>query len=319
MSTQLLEPVPTQMLELPLQPTSLDIWDSKYRLKNNLGEIVDQDIDATFQRVAKALAEMEAPKVRKYWEGRFYDALCGGAIPAGRIVSNAGASKHKPKTSTINCTVSGTIRDDMRDILDHVVEAGMTLKSGCGIGYCFSTLRPRGAMVAGAGASTSGPLSFMEIYDKACATVSSAGGRRGAQMGTFDVQHPDVEAFVKAKREDGMLRQFNLSLLITADFIQAVKDDADWPLVFPLMNSDGPYDIDDPRLVWRDWEVTEGYITDDTGRVACRVYQTIKARELWDLIMVSTYDYAEPGFILIDHVNEMNNNWFCENIRATNP
>jgi ribonucleoside-diphosphate reductase alpha chain len=142
-------------------------------------------------------------------------ALRKGAIPAGRITSNAGAWEHKPATSTINCTVSGLIRDSMDDILAKVHEAGLTLKAGCGIGYEFSTLRPRGAYVSGAGAYTSGPLSFMDIYDKMCFTVSSAGGRRGAQMGTFDVGHPDVMEYIRVKRENGRLRQFNLSLLIT--------------------------------------------------------------------------------------------------------
>ncbi len=156
---------------------------------------------------------------REHWYERFLWALRHGAIPAGRIMSNAGALEHKPATSTINCTVSGTIRDSMDDILDKVHEAGLTLKAGCGIGYEFSTLRPRGAYVSGAGAYTSGPLSFMDIYDKMCFTVSSAGGRRGAQMGTFDIGHPDVLEFIRAKREDGRLRQFNLSLLITDEFM----------------------------------------------------------------------------------------------------
>jgi ribonucleoside-diphosphate reductase alpha chain len=316
--SETLTPVPTAPLALPLQPTSADIWDSKYRLKTREGEAVDQTLDDTFQRVAKALAAAEAPAQRAHWQSRFLWALRQGAIPAGRITSNAGAKAHKPKTSTINCTVSMTVADDMVGIFDAVREAAITLKSGAGIGYCFSTLRPKGAIVAGAGASTSGPLPFMEVFDKTCATVSSAGGRRGAQMGTFDVQHPDVEDFIRAKRQDGMLRHFNLSLLITEDFLAAVRADAQWPLVFPLLPSE-PFPEDPASLVWRDWEMTEGYRTDDQGRVACRVYKTLKARDLWDLIMRSTYDYAEPGFILIDRVNAMNNNWFCEDIRATNP
>ena len=149
-------------------------------------------------------------------------------------MSNAGALEHKPATSTINCTVSGTIRDSMDDILNKVHEAGLTLKAGCGIGYEFSTLRPRGAYVSGAGAYTSGPLSFMDIYDKMCFTVSSAGGRRGAQMGTFDVGHPDAIDFIRAKRENGRLRQFNLSLLVTDEFMKAVRADREWQLAFPL-------------------------------------------------------------------------------------
>ena len=307
---------------IPLQPASQDIWDKKYRLKTKQGEPLDADIDGTYQRVARALADAEATDdKRAYWYERFLWALRRGAIPAGRITSNAGAQEHKPATSTINCTVSGTITDSMDGILEKVHEAGLTLKAGCGIGYEFSTLRPRGAFVAGAGAYTSGPMSFMDIYDKMCFTVSSAGGRRGAQMGTFDVSHPDVKDFVRAKREDGRLRQFNLSLLITDGFMQAVADDADWPLVFPVSAKEqDDVDLADPaQVVWRDWPTHTGYIVRDDGLVACKIYGHARARHLWDMIMVSTYDYAEPGFILIDRVNEMNNNWWCENIRATNP
>ncbi|TYT27025.1 adenosylcobalamin-dependent ribonucleoside-diphosphate reductase [Luteimonas viscosa] len=323
MSTVRLEAVKTPaQREIPMQPASQDIWDKKYRLKTKHGAPVDADIDGTYQRVARALSEAEAtPEKQKYWNERFLWALRRGAIPAGRITSNAGALEHKPATSTINCTVSGTITDSMDGILDKVHEAGLTLKAGCGIGYEFSTLRPRGAFVAGAGAYTSGPMSFMDIYDKMCFTVSSAGGRRGAQMGTFDVSHPDVRDFIRAKREDGRLRQFNLSLLITDGFMDAVDTDADWPLVFPISDKEaGDIDLADAdKVVWRDWPHSDGYIARDDGMVACKVYGHIRARHLWDMIMVSTYDYAEPGFILIDKVNEMNNNWWCENIRATNP
>ncbi len=309
--------------EIPLQPASQDIWDKKYRLKTKQGVPLDADIDGTYQRVARALADAEqTDDKRAYWYERFLWALRRGAIPAGRITSNAGAQEHKPATSTINCTVSGTIGDSMDGILEKVHEAGLTLKAGCGIGYEFSTLRPRGAFVAGAGAYTSGPMSFMDIFDKMCFTVSSAGGRRGAQMGTFDVSHPDVKDFIRAKREDGRLRQFNLSLLITDGFMEAVDSDGDWPLVFPVnRKEESDLDLADAeQVVWRDWPAhDDAYIVRDDGMVACRVYGHIRARHLWDMIMVSTYDYAEPGFILIDRVNEMNNNWWCENIRATNP
>ncbi|GAB2586563.1 adenosylcobalamin-dependent ribonucleoside-diphosphate reductase [Dyella jejuensis] len=307
---------------IPLQPASQDIWDKKYRLRSKTGEPVDATIDDTWQRVARALSEVETtPELREHWFERFLWALRRGAIPAGRITSNAGALEHKPATSTINCTVSGTIRDSMDDILEKVHEAGLTLKAGCGIGYEFSTLRPRGAYVSGAGAYTSGPLSFMDIYDKMCFTVSSAGGRRGAQMGTFDVSHPDVKEFIRAKRENGRLRQFNLSLLITDGFMQAVEHDQDWPLVFPVhVKEKGDIDLDDPaKVVWHEWPTHENYVEREDGLVACKIYGHIRARHLWDMIMVSTYDYAEPGFILIDKVNEMNNNWWCEQIRATNP
>ncbi|HWU35419.1 MAG TPA: adenosylcobalamin-dependent ribonucleoside-diphosphate reductase [Methylovorus sp.] len=311
--------------EVPMQPVSLDIWDKKYRLKTKQGDHIDADMDDTYKRVARALADAEETDAkRSFWYERFLWALRRGAIPAGRITSNAGAQEHKPATSTINCTVSGIIEDSMDGILEKVHEAGLTLKAGCGIGYEFSTLRPKGAFVAGAGAYTSGPLSFMDIYDKMCFTVSSAGGRRGAQMATFDISHPDVTDFIKAKREAGRLRQFNLSTLITKEFMEAVKADAEWKLAFPVTEKEAIQDNlnleDSAQVVWREWPVKNKYLTRESdGKVACRVYKIIKAQRLWDVIMSSTYDFAEPGFILIDRVNEMNNNWFCENIRATNP
>lgn len=322
MSSLRTEPFVMDTAEIPLQDASWDIWDKKYRLKAKTGDIIDTTVDHTWQRVARALAEVETtPELRQHWYERFLWALRRGAIPAGRITSNAGAHAHKPATSTINCTVSGTILDSMDDILAKVHEAGLTLKAGCGIGYEFSTLRPRGAYVSGAGAYTSGPLSFMDIYDKMCFTVSSAGGRRGAQMGTFDISHPDVMDFIRAKREDGRLRQFNCSLLITDDFMQAVAANADWPLVFPILKKErDELDLNDSSQVcWRDWPIQEGYVCREDGLVACKIYRTIPARRLWDMIMSSTYDFAEPGFVLIDRVNDMNNNWWCENIRATNP
>ncbi|AWM59721.1 adenosylcobalamin-dependent ribonucleoside-diphosphate reductase [Stutzerimonas stutzeri] len=306
---------------IALQAASEDIWSQKYRLTSKDGTPIDESVDDTWQRVARALADVEPAKQREHWYERFLWALRNGAIPAGRIISNAGAQDYKPATSTINCTVSGSITDSMDDILGKVHEAGLTLKAGCGIGYEFSTLRPRGSFVSGAGAHTSGPLSFMDIFDKMCFTVSSAGGRRGAQMGTFDVGHPDVREFIRAKREDGRLRQFNLSLLITDEFMQAVEADGEWPLIFPVHAKEaGELDLADAEhVLWREWPVHDGYIVRDDGLVACKIYGRVKARHLWDMIMVSTYDYAEPGFILIDRVNQLNNNWWCEAIRATNP
>lgn len=310
--------------EIPLQEASYDIWRTKYCLQNSEGEAIDASIDHSFQRVARALADVETTdELKAKWYDKFLWALRHGAIPAGRILSNAGAQAYKADTSTINCTVSGTINDTMSGILEKNYEAGLTLKAGCGIGYEFSTLRPRGAYVSGAGAKTSGPLSFMDIFDRTCFTVSSAGGRRGAQMGTFDVSHPDVLEFVKAKREDGRLRQFNLSLLISEEFINAVVKDERWPLVFPIKtNSPDATKLDMKdvtQVIWREWPCNDGYVTNDKGLVACKVYKQEKARKIWHAIMSSTYDFAEPGFILIDKVNEMNNNWFCEQIRATNP
>ncbi|WP_144394337.1 adenosylcobalamin-dependent ribonucleoside-diphosphate reductase [Pleionea sediminis] len=321
--TALKKQIEASNFDIELQTTSVDIWDTKYRLKTKDGAPVDKSIDETYQRVARALADVEAKDKQEDCYEQFLWALRHGVIPAGRIMSNAGALAHKPATSTINCTVSGTIGDSMDGILEKVHEAGLTLKAGCGIGYEFSTLRPKNAYVSGAGAYTSGPLSFMDIYDKMCFTVSSAGGRRGAQMATFDVGHPDVMDFIRAKREDGRLRQFNLSLLITDEFMQAVINDQDWHLAFPLTEKEvevDNIDIKDPKqVIWRDWPAKDSYIVDKEGRVACRIHKTIHAKNLWNMIMSATYDYAEPGFILIDKVNEKNNNWFCEDIRATNP
>lgn len=314
---------PMDVNSIPFQEASLDIWDKKYRLSAKDGTPIDRSMDETYQRVARALADVEREEVREEWFEKFLWSLRKGTIPAGRITSNAGAQEHKPATSTINCTVSGTILDSMDDILGKVHEAGLTLKAGCGIGYEFSTMRPRGAYVSGAGAYTSGPLSFMDIYDKMCFTVSSAGGRRGAQMGTFDVGHPDVMDFIRAKREAGRLRQFNLSLLITDEFMDAVKGDKEWKLAFPITRQEADaegLDVSDAtKYVWREWPTTHSYVANEAGLVCCRIYKTLPARRVWDVIMSSTYDFAEPGFVLIDRVNEMNNNWWCENIRATNP
>jgi len=322
MSSVRVEAIGTDIQAVPFQEASLDIWDKKYRLKSKTGESIDANIDDTYKRVARAISMVEkTPELREQCYASFLWALRRGAIPAGRITSNAGAREHKPATSTINCTVSGTINDSMNGILDKVHEAGLTLKAGCGIGYEFSTLRPKGAYVSGAGAYTSGPLSFMDIYDKMCFTVSSAGGRRGAQMATFEVGHPDAMEFIRAKREDGRLRQFNCSLLITDEFMHAVANNDDWSLAFPITPQEASeLDIDDPeQVLWREWPLVEDYVTREDGLVACKVYKQVPARRMWDMIMSSTYDFAEPGFILIDRINEMNNNWFCENIRATNP
>ncbi len=321
MNTNAIELQPMDVNSIPYQEASIDIWDKKYRLVAKDGTPIDRTMDDTYKRVARALADVERQEVREEWYERFLWALRKGVIPAGRIMSNAGAQEHKPATSTINCTVSGTILDSMDDILAKVHEAGLTLKAGCGIGYEFSTMRPKGAYVSGAGAYTSGPLSFMDIYDKMCFTVSSAGGRRGAQMGTFDVGHPDVMDFIRAKREAGRLRQFNLSLLVTDEFMQAVKKNDEWKLAFPVTarEVEGEDLHDTSKYVWREWPTTRGYVTNDSGLVCCKIYKTLPARRMWDVIMSSTYDFAEPGFVLIDRVNELNNNWWCENIRATNP
>src|SRR5271169_2995878 len=262
---------PKDVGSIPFQEASYDIWDKKYRLIAKDGSPIDRTMDDTYQRVARALADVEREEIREHWYERFVWALRRGAIPAGRVTSNAGALEHKPATSTINCTVSGTIEDSMDGILEKVHEAGLTLKAGCGIGYEFSTLRPRGAYVSGAGAYTSGPMSFMDIYDKMCFTVSSAGGRRGAQMGTFDVGHPDAMDFVRAKRENGRLRQFNLSLLITDEFMQAVREEREWRLAFPVTKKEydpAQHNLQDAeQYIWREWSTHAGYVVNDEGLV----------------------------------------------------
>lgn len=292
-------------LPLPLQPASAAIAQAKYFRPG-------EDLDGLRRRLARALAAPEADPQR--WEEAFYRVL-HHAWPGGRIMANAGAQDLRPGVSMINCTVSHTIDDSMAGIMQAASEAALTLKAGCGIGYDFTTLRPRGALVSGAGATTSGPLPFMDVFDAICRTVSSAGGRRGAQMACLDIGHPDIEAFITAKRETGRLRAFNLSCLISDEFIAAVRADADWPLAFPAFASEM-----DGALVWRRWPLRDPtYTVNENGETACRVYRTIKARTLWTLVLRSTYETSDPGFILIDEVNRMNPLWFCEDIRAMNP
>lgn len=301
-------------LNLPLQDTSKDIWKQKYQLKDMVGTELELNVSDTFDRVAKALASVEEDPAK--WEPEFRWAMENGAIPAGRISSNAGAGEYKPSASLINCTVSQTVQDSMEGILEANKQSGITLAAGCGIGYEFSTLRPKGSLVGGVGATTSGALSFMNIFDSMCFTVSSAGGRRGAQMATFDVSHPDVIDFIKAKREDGSLRQFNLSLLVTKDFMEAVKNDGDWTLNYPVHAKEF---VEGEQYIWKEWPCIEDHHVHKDGLTACKIYKTVKASYLYDIIMKSTYDFAEPGFILIDEVNALNPLSFCEKIRATNP
>jgi len=265
-----------------MQKISQDVYTLKYQLKDKDGNPIDRNIEDTFARVANALALKE--KDPKFWEKEFLWAMENGALPGGRIIANAGAEKNKSRVSTINCTVAGRIEDSMDGILKSVYEGGITLSTGAGIGYCFSTLRPKGAFVSGAGAFTSGPLSFMDIFDSMCATISSAGGRRGAQMATFDISHPDIVEFIKSKRENGRFKHFNLSVLVTDKFLACLKNNGMWSLQFNGVK-----------------------------------YKEIAARELWDLIIRSTYDYAEPGVIFIDRVNQENNLYWCEDITASNP
>src|SRR5271154_4051800 len=267
-----------------IAPISQQIWDMKYRLKAADGSPVDRTIEDSWWRVARALAVPERePEAQAQ---AFHDALSDFQfLPAGRILAGAGAGR---SVTLFNCFVMGEIPDDMSGIFEHLREAALTMQQGGGIGYDFSSLRPKGAPVKGVGADASGPLSFMDVWDAMCRTIMSAGYRRGAMMATLRCDHPDIEAFIEAKREPGRLRMFNLSVLVTDAFMQAVEENAPWELSFPS----GP-----------------------GGAVA----KVLPARELWDKIMRATYAYAEPGVIFIDRINRRNNLWYCETIHATNP
>ena len=295
------------------QPLSDAVYQSKYQLTDKKGNIIDVDRHATFRRVAKALKKKK--KNAEYWEEEFYKVMCMGAIPAGRITSNAGANEHKPNTSLINCVLSGIIQDSVDGIGQAVKESLITLSTGAGIGYCFSTLRPKGAYVSGVGAKTSGPLPFADIFDKGCFTIASAGGRRGAQMATFDVRHPDVVDFIKAKREDGRFRQFNISVLLPNIFF---NDEKSWTFRFPLRKND--LNVNDAEQIWDFWHVEDDqYVYNEQGQTLFKTYGMLDKTELLELILKSNYDYAEPGVIFIDRLNSENNLWFCEYLNATNP
>ena len=261
-------------------PIAEQIWDMKYRLKAADGRALDATVEDTWRRIARALAEVEEePGV---WEERFYGALEDFRfLPAGRIVAGAGTGR---TVTLFNCFVMGTIPDTMAGIFEALKEAALTMQQGGGIGYDFSTIRPKGAPVAGVAADASGPLSFMDVWDSMCRTIMSAGSRRGAMMATMRCDHPDIEAFISAKADPARLRMFNMSVLATDPFMEAVKADAPWDLVF-----------------------------------GGTVFRTVRARDLWDRIMQSTYDHAEPGVIFIDRINEKNNLWYAEAIAATNP
>ncbi len=265
-----------------LDPISNEIWDMKYRFRDAGGIIHDQTLDDTWWRVARAVAAAEKPELRETWANAFHDIMAGFRfLPAGRILASAGTGR---SVTMFNCFVMGELDDSMPGIFDGLKEAALTLQQGGGIGHDFSTLRPKGAPVKGVGADASGPLSFMDVWDAMCRTIMSAGARRGAMMGTLRCDHPDIEDFVAAKRDPTRLRNFNLSVLVSDAFMAAVKVDAPWPLVF-----------------------------------AGKIYKTIPARDLWNQIMQSTYDYAEPGVIFIDRINHENNLAYCETIHCTNP
>ena len=261
-------------------PIAEQIWDMKYRFKHADGTPIDQTVEDTWRRIARDLARAESDPAT--WEGRFYAALEDFKfLPAGRITAGAGTAR---QVTLFNCFVMGTIPDSLSGIFEMLKEAALTMQQGGGIGYDFTTIRPKGAAVSGVAADASGPLSFMDVWDAMCRTIMSAGSRRGAMMATMRCDHPDIEDFISAKADSARLRMFNLSVLVTDPFLDAVKADAAWDLVF-----DG------------------------------RVYQTVKARDLWNRIMQATYDYAEPGVIFIDRINAANNLQYCETISATNP
>ena len=261
-------------------PIAEQIWDMKYRLKDADGTPVDADVAATWHRIADALASVETDT--KTYSKQFYDALEDFKyLPAGRIVAGAGTGR---SVTLFNCFVMGTVPDSMGGIFEGLKEAALTMQQGGGIGYDFSTIRPKGADVKGVAADASGPLSFMDVWDAMCRTIMSAGSRRGAMMATLRCDHPDVEAFIEAKQDAARLRMFNVSVLATDPFMEAVKQDAPWDLVF-----DG------------------------------KVYKTVQARDLWDKMMRATFDYAEPGVIFIDRINAENNLNYAETIAATNP
>src|SRR5277367_4588970 len=261
------------------------IWDMKYRLRAPAngdvpGEALDKTIEDTWRRVAAALAATEQEPAK--WVDRFYTAIDDFQfLPAGRVIAGAGSARD---VTLFNCFVMGAVPDDMGGIFAHLREAALTMQQGGGIGYDFSTLRPRGAYVKGVGADASGPLSFMDVWDAMCRTIMSAGYRRGAMMAVLRCDHPDIEAFVEVKQEPGRLRMFNLSVLVTDAFMRAVEENAPWQLTF-------------------------------NGSV----HHSLPARELWDKIMRATYAYAEPGVIFIDRINQRNPLYYCEEIHATNP
>ena len=261
-------------------PIAEQIWDMKYRLKEADGTPIDRTVEDTWRRIARALASVE--KDPAYWEEKFYESLEDFKyLPAGRITAGAGTGR---SVTLFNCFVMGTIPDSMSGIFDMLKEAALTMQQGGGIGYDFSTIRPKGADVKGVAADASGPLSFMDVWDSMCRTIMSAGSRRGAMMATMRCDHPDIEDFITAKSDAARLRMFNVSVLVTDAFMEAVKADGPWELVFDN-----------------------------------KVYRTVQARDLWNQIMQSTYDYAEPGVIFIDRINQSNNLAYCETIAATNP
>jgi len=282
------------------------IWETKYRWREP-GEVRDATVEDTWRRVARAVAGIESPADRPAWEQRFYSILENFRfLPGGRIQAGAGTGH---RVTLFNCFVMGTIEDSLDSIFDALKEGALTMQQGGGVGYDFSTLRPSGTPAVSVGVTASGPVSFMHIWDAMCATILSTGARRGAMMATLRCDHPDIEEFIRIKQDATKLRHFNLSVLVSDAFMQAVHADTDWPLVFPLGSREV---VSAESTVERVWS---GSVTP----VRCRIHRTVRARQLWDQIMQATYDYAEPGVIFIDRINELNNLGYTERISATNP
>ncbi|MCU7907202.1 MAG: adenosylcobalamin-dependent ribonucleoside-diphosphate reductase [Candidatus Thiodiazotropha sp. (ex Epidulcina cf. delphinae)] len=282
---------------------SQTIWESKYRYRDG-AKFHDQSIDDTWRRVARAVASTEGEQAPT-WEARFHELLRGFRfLPGGRILAGAG-TRHR--VTLFNCFVMGEIADSVDGIFEALKEGAVTMQQGGGVGYDFSSLRPRGASAAQAGALSSGPVSFMRIWDAMCETLRSTGNRRGAMMGILRCNHPDIEEFINAKRDFRELRNFNLSVLVTDAFMQAVRSDDEWPLIFPVKGEKNLGDRID--AVW------SGY----TKPVACRIHRRMRARDLWQRLMRAAYDTAEPGVLFIDRINDNNNLYYRERISATNP
>jgi ribonucleoside-diphosphate reductase alpha chain len=281
------------------------IWDVKYRYRLN-GKVIDKTIAATWARVAKAVARAEAPAVRAHWQQAFYELLADFRfLPGGRILAGAGTQHH---VTLFNCFVMKIAEDSMPGIFTALKEGALTLQQGGGVGYDFSILRPEGTVAKKTGIAASGPVSFMKIWDTTCSVLLSTGARRGAMMAVLRCDHPDIETFIAAKADASILRHFNVSVMVSDAFMQAVAADSDWALVFPL----GHAKRDKDEVVMRRWP---GY----DEPVPCRVYRRVKARDLWQSIIRSAYQYAEPGVLFEDTINRMNNLWYREWISATNP
>ncbi len=287
---------------------SRQIWDTKYRFRE--GDLIhDQTVEDTWRRVAHALASVE-PKDHEAWEERFYHLLEGFKfLPGGRILAGAGTGR---RVTLFNCFVMGLIEDSLDGIFDALKEGALTMQQGGGVGYDFSTLRPQGTSALSVGGIASGPVSFMRIWDSMCGTLLSTGARRGAMMATLRCDHPDIETFIDAKRDPRDLRHFNLSVLVSDEFMGAVRRDKDWSLVFPSAQLGDSGSIKNPERILKRWPGT-------ASPVPCRVLRKVRARELWKRIVRATYEVAEPGVLFIDRINRMNNLAYREQISATNP